>query len=249
MEALFESMRVEEYGNAVIVYNSELHAKRLFKSVRELNFVIVRNAKGLDCHVANAPRNDEILFFQNQIKNFLQYRFNKVVSFKENTIADPFKEAPTHQVYKLRFIYYENADIKINIEEYTRDLEQEWKVRVIEPEEFSINSQDLQWKHKLYSRESIPVSAEWQEQIWLNERGEVCEGSFTNIFWKTDETWYTPDLSTNILTGTMRELLIPALGAKEVNYTVYDLKKAKEIILTNAMIGIKSISLSEGSQS
>ena len=32
-------------------------------------------------------------------------------------IADPFLEVPTHKVYKLRLVYYENAEIKINIEE------------------------------------------------------------------------------------------------------------------------------------
>lgn len=232
MEALFETIRIEEYGNAVIVYNSELHAKRLLKSIKGLGF-------------KNDISDEEwLLFFQNQIKNFIQYKFNKVMSFKENVIADPNKEGPTHRVYKLRFIYSENSEININIEEYTRDLNKDWKVRVIDPEEFSINSQDLQWRHKLYSRENIPVSAEWQEQIWLNEKGEVCEGSFTNIFWQTEDgAWFTPALSSNILAGVMRELLIPALKAKEVNYTVYDLKKAKTIILTNAMIGIKEISL------
>jgi branched-subunit amino acid aminotransferase/4-amino-4-deoxychorismate lyase len=36
MVALFESIRIEEYGNAVLVYNSERHAKRIFNSAKEL---------------------------------------------------------------------------------------------------------------------------------------------------------------------------------------------------------------------
>ena len=244
MEAVFESIRLEEYGNAVIVYNSELHTKRLFKSVQELGFKNSYHGKD-DVRIQS-------LFFQNQIKNFVQYHFNKAMSFRENTIPDPFKEAPTHQVYKLRFVYFEDGKIEINLEEYTRDLTKDWQVRVIDPGEFHINSEDLQWKHKLYSRENIPVSAEWQEQIWVNEKNAICEGSFTNIFWQgEDETWYTPSLETNILAGTMRELVLGALQAKEVSYTIHDLKQAKTILLTNAMIGVKPVILSEseGSQS
>lgn len=242
MVAIFESIRIEEYGNAVIAYNSELHAIRLFKSINILGF---KNLS-LDCNVEqSSPRND-ILLFQNQIKNFLQYHFNKAVSFKEAVIAKPNKKAPTHKVYKLRFIYHENGKIEINIEEYTRKLDLDWKVRVIKPQEFHIKTQELQWRHKLYPQEGIPVSAEWQEQIWLNEKGEICEGSFTNIFWQDKAgSWYTPSLETNILAGTMRELVIKELEAEEVNYTVYDLKQAKQVVLTNAMIGIKSVILSE----
>jgi 4-amino-4-deoxychorismate lyase len=189
------------------------------------------------------PRLD-LLFFQNQINNYLQYQFKKVIAFKENIIADPFKEAPTHKVYKLRFIFSEDGRIKLNHEEYTRDLQQNWKVRIVPFEEFHINSQDIAWRHKLYDRGNIPVSKDWHEQIWVNEKMELCEGSFTNLFWQDiNGTWYTPAISCNILPGIMRELLITKLKATEVLYTPYDLKNAKEIFLCNAMIGMKKINL------
>lgn len=240
METLFESIRIEEYGNAVVVYNSMLHARRIFKSAKELGF---ENAIVINDNETHTTEHN-ILFFQNQVTNYIQYQFNKVVAFQENIIAEPFKEAPTHQVHKLRFKYLENGAIEINHEKYDRNLKAEWKVRIIDPEEFHIHSEELAWKHKLYNRENIPVSVEWQEQIWLNEKEEVCEGTFTNIFWQDENgDWYTPSLKTNILPGIMRGLLIPRLQAKEVEYTIYDLKKASKIYLTNAMIGLKEIKI------
>jgi branched-subunit amino acid aminotransferase/4-amino-4-deoxychorismate lyase len=237
MVSLFESIRIEEYGNAVLVYNSERHAKRLFNSIKALSF---QNP------TKNTGRNilEHILFFQNRISNYLQYQFKKTVSYKENIIADPFKEAPTHRVYKLRFVFSEQGRINLNHEEYTRDLKQNWKVRIVPYDEFHINTEDLAWGHKLYDRRNIPVSKDWQEQIWLNEKTEICEGSFTNVFWQdANKNWYTPSITCNILPGIMREMLISTLKAQEVNYTSYDLKNATDIYLCNAMIGMKKINL------
>ena len=86
----------------------------------------------------------------------------------------------------------------------------------------------------------------YDEVIWLNENAHICEGSFTNIFWFDDEAWHTPSLETGILAGTAREAFINKLKAQNTTiregfYRVEALKKAKKVVLTNALIIEKSI--------
>ena len=46
------------------------------------------------------------------------------------------------------------------------------------------------------------------EALWLNTRGELCEGSGSNIFVVTSGRVFTPELRSGCLGGITRELLL-----------------------------------------
>ena len=46
------------------------------------------------------------------------------------------------------------------------------------------------------------------EALFLNERGEVCEGTGSNVFWVRRDRLETPPLSSGCLAGTTRELVL-----------------------------------------
>ena len=46
------------------------------------------------------------------------------------------------------------------------------------------------------------------EALFVNERGEVCEGTGSNIFWLRHDRLETPPLSSGCLPGTTRELVL-----------------------------------------
>lgn len=73
------------------------------------------------------------------------------------------------------------------------------------------------------------------EVIFLNERKEIAEGSFTNIVIKKDEQWLTPAASCGILPGVYRNYLLQNNKAKEAILTVEDLLKAEELRLINSV--------------
>jgi para-aminobenzoate synthetase/4-amino-4-deoxychorismate lyase len=75
------------------------------------------------------------------------------------------------------------------------------------------------------------------EVVFLNERGELTEGSFTNIFVERDGRLLTPALSCGLLPGTLRAELIAEGRASEAVLTVADLNSAK-IFLGNSVRGL-----------
>jgi para-aminobenzoate synthetase/4-amino-4-deoxychorismate lyase len=75
-----------------------------------------------------------------------------------------------------------------------------------------VSSTDWRVYHKTTQRgfyEAALAAAEGcDEVVFVNERGEVTEGSRTNIFVERDGVWLTPPLSSGLLDGCLRRELI-----------------------------------------
>ncbi len=86
----------------------------------------------------------------------------------------------------------------------------------------------------------------YDEAIFLNERGEVAEGSSTNIFWVKQGVLHTPALECGLLPGITRETLIllaPELGleVKEGKFNLNEILTSPSAFFTNSLIGITAI--------
>lgn len=93
----------------------------------------------------------------------------------------------------------------------------------------------------LYDREYARCRAlGYYDVIFTNERGEVTEGTFHNVFVRLRGRWYTPPVACGLLPGVQRQALLesPELGATERILTVRDLAEAEELVLTNAVRGV-----------
>ncbi|SMP14785.1 aminotransferase class IV family protein [Shimia sagamensis] len=116
----------------------------------------------------------------------------------------------------------------------------EWAVRIA-PEQ--LRSEDALLRHKTTRRE---VYDHWraelpdgvQEWLFLNERGELCEGTITNVvLTMADGARLTPALASGCLPGVCRQSLLNAGLVQEAVLTVADVRSAQEITLTNALRG------------
>ncbi|MBC8208267.1 MAG: aminodeoxychorismate synthase component I [Desulfobulbaceae bacterium] len=93
----------------------------------------------------------------------------------------------------------------------------------------------------MYDREYARAQEEGcLDSILLNERGEVCEGTITNVIVLQDGCWLTPPLETGLLPGVLRAEL---LRGKEVELrervlTVADLAGAEAVYLCNSVRGL-----------
>lgn len=76
------------------------------------------------------------------------------------------------------------------------------------------------------------------EVIFLNERGELTEGSFTNLFIARGPTLFTPALACGLLPGTLRRRLIAEGRAREAVLTPPDLATADSLFVGNALRGL-----------
>ena len=76
------------------------------------------------------------------------------------------------------------------------------------------------------------------EVIFLNEKGDIAEGSFTNIFIKKDNSWFTPQIESGILNGIYRDYLLKnKILYKEKSLSLNDLKNADKAMLVNSVRG------------
>ncbi|MBI2311419.1 MAG: aminodeoxychorismate synthase component I [Betaproteobacteria bacterium] len=78
------------------------------------------------------------------------------------------------------------------------------------------------------------------EVIFRNERGEITEGSRSNVFVEKRGRIYTPPVSCGLLNGVMRRIILtdPGYGAREQILTPEDLAEADRIFLTNSVRGV-----------
>jgi para-aminobenzoate synthetase / 4-amino-4-deoxychorismate lyase len=83
--------------------------------------------------------------------------------------------------------------------------------------------------------------------VFLNERGEVTEGSYNNIVVSLHGELLTPALSCGLLPGLLREELIEAGGIRESILTLADLKDAGTIWLINSVRGWRECNIAPSS--
>lgn len=60
----------------------------------------------------------------------------------------------------------------------------------------------------LYDQVRAALPAGVEEMIFCNERGEVCEGTITNVFFDLGQGMCTPPLSCGLLPGVLREEML-----------------------------------------
>jgi para-aminobenzoate synthetase/4-amino-4-deoxychorismate lyase len=85
------------------------------------------------------------------------------------------------------------------------------------------------------------------DAIFLNTRGEVCEGARSNVFVARDGVLLTPPLACGLLPGVMRRTLLESGRAVEQVLRREDLLQAPALYVGNALRGLLPVVLEEGS--
>ena len=97
-------------------------------------------------------------------------------------------------------------------------------------------------KRGWYARaESRIAAGEVYDEIFLNERGEVCEGSRCNVIIEKNGALYTPPLSCGLLGGVMRRAMLPRLT--EMVLRAEDLFAADRLYMANSVRGVVEVFL------
>ncbi len=80
--------------------------------------------------------------------------------------------------------------------------------------------------------------------LFLNQRGEVTEGAVSNIFVEKEDRWFTPPIECGLLPGVYRRHLIETQpGIEQRILSVQDVKSADAIYLTNAVRGLRRVTV------
>lgn len=105
-----------------------------------------------------------------------------------------------------------------------------------------LSSADPLLRHKttqraLYDRTRAALPEGIDEVLFLNERGELCEGTITNLFVQDGQELLTPPLSSGCLPGILRAELLARGQAREATLTPADLGGA-QVFMGNALRGL-----------
>lgn len=88
-----------------------------------------------------------------------------------------------------------------------------------------------------YDAARAEMPAELDELLFLNERGEVCDGTITTLFFDRGEGMRTPPLSSGLLPGVLRAEMLEAGECREEVLTAEDLPHLR-LWVGNALRGL-----------
>lgn len=84
------------------------------------------------------------------------------------------------------------------------------------------------------------------EALLANTKGELCEGTASNVFIVIDGEIVTPPLSSGCLAGITRQLVIEWCGAVERTLPISALSKAEEAFLTSSTRMVHPVTMVDG---
>src|SRR3990172_2357278 len=166
---------------------------------------------------------------------------------RDAVLAALFAEAErlTGPVHMVRLLLAEDGALSVTssaIELPARDTV--WRFAISDQR---LDEKDPLFFHKTTRRQFFDRELERQkaltgcdEVIFLNKKGELTEGTRTNLFLDLDGRLFTPALTCGLLPGTLREELLdlPRAAASEAVLTLADLACADRIYLGNSVRGL-----------
>jgi para-aminobenzoate synthetase/4-amino-4-deoxychorismate lyase len=106
-------------------------------------------------------------------------------------------------------------------------------------------------RREVYDRELESAGEEgFFEVLFRNEKGELTEGSFTNVFLQLNGRLVTPPVSCGLLDGVLRHHLLreePGLVSEGI-LTPGDLGKAGRLFVGNSVRGLVEVQLTDGGE-
>lgn len=84
-------------------------------------------------------------------------------------------------------------------------------------------------------------SGEIFDEIFFNEKGELTEGSRSNVLLQIDGQIFTPSVNCGLLKGVLRQKMIKTGGIIEKKLYLDDLKKAEKVFCINSVRGIVEV--------
>ena len=95
-------------------------------------------------------------------------------------------------------------------------------------------------RRDLYDSELAGAKDKADEVLFVNQRGEVTEGSWANLFVEVAGRLCTPPVASGLLPGTFRQLLLddPVAGVVEIVLRPEEVRQADRLYLGNSVRGL-----------
>ena len=146
----------------------------------------------------------------------------------------------------LRILLHKNGDFQTELRQFERTHINNVRISPVK-----ISSKNYLLKYKTTYRPFYIdtykkiVAGEVYDELFFNERGELTEGSRTNILVESGGKFYTPPLKCGLLNGVLRQSLLDAGVCSERVMYLEDIINADAIYCINSVRGIKKVYLDD----
>ena len=222
-----------------------LYGDALFETIRmfegELPFLdkhISRLQKGLTFFKYKIPKNYNVNFFQKEIKKIAKgnARIRLTVFRNSGGLYTPQKLSPQ---FLITTSPLKQAEFHLNKKGLNIGLFDDFQLPCTPYSNLKTTNSLPYIMAGIFKKEQ-----NLSDCILLNEKGRIAEASSSNILLLKNNEIITPSLSEGCISGTLRQTLlqiakIEKLKIHEIPVTLSSLKQADEILLTNAIQGIR----------
>ena len=165
------------------------------------------------------------------------FRKSRVRTALDKSVAD------LNSPHKVRLTLSHNGDVKTTASPLHFDAKDtQWDIALSKNR---LKSRDRMLRHKTSQRQfyeaehaRIQQLTGCREVLFFNERDELCEGSFTNVFVVKDGNIATPALRSGLLPGVLRKTLLANGEVTAATLTRTDLQQADAIFVGNSVRGL-----------
>ena len=85
------------------------------------------------------------------------------------------------------------------------------------------------------------MAAGINEKVFVNTKGQISEGTVSNIFFVRKNMIYTPQLSCGLLPGILREYVMSKFSVVETIIYPDELMYYEECFVTNSLMGVMPV--------
>lgn len=169
--------------------------------------------------VNNSLLEEEILNYINE--NSIKNKAVKVIVTEKN------------KIFTVRAINYNDSHYKKGFKVAISDI-------IKSSKSFMIYHKTLNYGDNIIEKRRMS-NLGYDEALFFNEEGYLCEGCISNIFIVKNDKIYTPRTSCGLLNGVLRGWVINNTQVIEDNITKEDLLRCDGAFLTNSLMGIMPV--------
>ena len=162
------------------------------------------------------------------------------IDFDRQRAGDQIAEISGESALRCRLTLSPSGDLDITTAPLT-EVSRPWVVGIAQ---VCVQSGDPWLQHKttrrqLYDQARANLPNGVDELLFLNEQGDVCEGTITNVFLTLSSGLkVTPPLSSGLLPGVLRQQMLQTGKVAEQVVTEQDLSAARSIAVGNSLRGL-----------
>ncbi len=232
-----DSVSENEYDECLLKTEFLTNHTRDFALIESFSWNHAEGASWLNLHLDRMEKSAKYFSFnmdRNQISNELAEHFSYI----------PIDKKRSKSAFKVRLLLSRAGDFSIISERIQQKSLPFFNFSISDT---PVNSENPMIYHKTSDRGFYKRQLEkyhgltgCDEVVFMNEKGELTEGSYTNLVIMNNGVYYSPPLKCGLLGGIHRKQMMENKKIKIVEKVLYknDLVQADQIYLCNAIRGL-----------